>query len=145
MLAAAWKIGQWKIEAVQVIPQIHGGLKLGLFMTAPLSSQLFIIYMRFTAACRKKYRNKYDRQYIGSADMPEVANHFQIACQYFKFEKQKHSRVPCTFFLLHSLLFYYKNIFNVFCWLSKINVTSAVVGYGSSWRIVKVLYLENIL
>src|SRR6218665_2951485 len=59
-----------------------------------------------------------------------LANLFQIACQYFKFEKQKHSRVPCIlFFLLHLLLLTIRTYFQVFGDLhsSKINVTSAVV------------------
>jgi len=55
---------------------------------------------------------------------------FQIACQYFKFEKQKHSRVPCTFFYyIHYYLGYYKSILMCFL-LRKINMTADIVGYG---------------
>src|SRR6218665_1119864 len=52
----------------------------------------------------------------------------QIACQYFKFEKQKHSRMPCTLFFLptFAIIYYYKNIFDLFWLFSKINVTQTV-------------------
>ena len=45
---------------------------------------------------------------------PGMANLFQIACQYFRFEKQRHSRVPCPlFFFTTFAIIYYKNIFHV--------------------------------
>jgi len=71
---------------------------------------------------------------------PGVANLFQIACQYFKFEKQKYWRAPCSLCFTTFAIIYNKNIFNVFWWLSKINATSAVLDYGilqkfHIWRI----------
>jgi len=62
-----------------------------------------------------------------------VANLFQIASQIFQVEKQKHSRVPCTFscYIHYNFI---KIIVNVIWWLSKINVTFAGV-----WQLIEVL------
>src|SRR6218665_1222948 len=67
-----------------------------------------------------------------------VANLFQIACQHFQFEIQKHSRVPCTFF--YNIQYNFTIRTYLMFKLNKINTTFSFV-----WQMIKVLFLENIL